>query len=112
MLAKPNTCLDPKLYDLSGHGAIVVNYEGSLNHMAPNLLGGMADLTILDVTLEVRASNEPAQTLYRRFGFAPEGVRPRYYRSPTEDALILWVRGIDRPAYEHRLERVRATLDP
>jgi len=49
VLAKPNTCLDPKLYDLGGHGALVVNYEGSLNHMAPNLLGGMADLTILDV---------------------------------------------------------------
>lgn len=49
VLAKPNTCLDPKLYDLAGHGAMVVNYEGSLNHMAPNLLGGMADLTILDV---------------------------------------------------------------
>ena len=49
VLAKPNTCLDPKLYDLSGHGAKVVNYEGSLNHMAPNLLGGMAELTILDV---------------------------------------------------------------
>lgn len=49
VLAKPNTCLDPKLYDLAGHGAQVVNYEGSLNHMAPNLLGGMADLTILDV---------------------------------------------------------------
>ncbi len=49
VLAKPNTCLDPKLYDLSGHGAMVVNYEGSLNHMAPNLLGGMAELTILDV---------------------------------------------------------------
>lgn len=49
VLAKPNTCLDPKLYDLAGHGANVVNYEGSLNHMAPNLLGGMAELTILDV---------------------------------------------------------------
>jgi ABC-type amino acid transport substrate-binding protein len=49
VLAKPNTCLDPKLYDLAGHGAQVVNYEGSLNHMAPNLLGGMAELTILDV---------------------------------------------------------------
>ena len=49
VLAKPNTCLDPKLYDLAGRGALVVNYEGSLNHMAPNLLGGMAELTILDV---------------------------------------------------------------
>ena len=67
---------------------------------------------IVDLTLEVRASNEPAQTLYRRFGFAPEGVRPRYYRSPTEDALILWARGIGRPAYQRRLEAIRATLAP
>lgn len=49
VLAKPNTCLDPKLYDLASHGALVVDYEGSLNHMAPNLLSGMAELTILDV---------------------------------------------------------------
>lgn len=49
VLAMPDTCLDPTLYDLSGRGALVVNYEGSLNHMAPNLLGGMAELTILDV---------------------------------------------------------------
>ena len=48
VLAKPNTCLDAKLYDLAGHGAQVIIYEGSLNHMAPNLLSGMADLAILD----------------------------------------------------------------
>ena len=48
-MAKPNTCLDPKLYDLSGLGAEVVLYEGSLNHMAPSVLNGMAQCTILDV---------------------------------------------------------------
>src|SRR5271169_4537096 len=31
------------------------------------------------LTLEVRASNDPAQALYRRFGFAPVGVRRNYY---------------------------------
>ena len=49
VLAKPGGFLDPKLYELADHGALVVNYEGRLDHMAPNLLGGMADLTILDV---------------------------------------------------------------
>jgi ABC-type amino acid transport substrate-binding protein len=49
VMAKPNTCLDPKLYDLSGLGAEVVLYEGSLNHMAPSVLSGMAEATILDV---------------------------------------------------------------
>jgi ribosomal-protein-alanine N-acetyltransferase len=41
-------------------------------------------------TLEVRVSNTGAQQLYYRLGFAPVGSRPRYYRRPTEDALILW----------------------
>jgi ribosomal-protein-alanine N-acetyltransferase len=41
-------------------------------------------------TLEVRVSNTGAQQLYYHLGFAPVGSRPRYYRRPTEDALILW----------------------
>ena len=40
--------------------------------------------------LEVRASNVGAQQLYFRLGFAPVGVRPKYYTRPSEDALILW----------------------
>ena len=40
--------------------------------------------------LEVRASNVGAQQLYYRLGFAPVGVRPKYYTRPSEDALILW----------------------
>lgn len=39
-------------------------------------------------TLEVRSSNEAALSLYRDFGFAVEGRRPRYYAN-GEDALLL-----------------------
>lgn len=39
--------------------------------------------------LEVRASNLPAQTLYRRLGFAETGRRRRYYQNPVEDALLM-----------------------
>ncbi|MFF2886601.1 ribosomal protein S18-alanine N-acetyltransferase [Paenibacillus sp. NPDC057967] len=42
------------------------------------------------MTLEVRVSNETAQHLYRKFGFEPAGVRPRYYSDNDEDALIMW----------------------
>jgi ABC-type amino acid transport substrate-binding protein len=49
VMAKPNTCLDPKLYDLEGLGAQVVLHTGSLNHMAGGVLNGMAQTTILDV---------------------------------------------------------------
>lgn len=41
-------------------------------------------------TLEVRTSNTGAQLLYFQLGFAPVGTRPKYYRLPSEDALILW----------------------
>ncbi len=40
------------------------------------------------ITLEVRASNEPAISLYEKIGFSPIGRRPGYYRHPKEDALI------------------------
>ena len=39
--------------------------------------------------LEVRAKNEAAQGLYRRCGFREVGRRKRYYRNPTEDALLM-----------------------
>ena len=41
------------------------------------------------LTLEVRASNEPAQKLYEKLGFTLIGKRPKYYHNPREDALIL-----------------------
>lgn len=41
------------------------------------------------LTLEVRASNGSAITLYHKLGFAQVGRRPNYYRNPKEDALIL-----------------------
>ena len=41
------------------------------------------------LTLEVRASNDPAKALYEKLGFVFAGRRPNYYRNPKEDALIL-----------------------
>jgi ribosomal-protein-alanine N-acetyltransferase len=60
------------------------------------------------LSLEVAASNEPAQTLYRRFGFAPVGVRKNYYPITGEDALVMWAYDIDTPEDARRLEQ----LDP
>ena len=41
------------------------------------------------LTLEVRASNEPAIALYESLGYVQVGRRPNYYHKPKEDALIL-----------------------
>lgn len=44
------------------------------------------------VTLEVRVSNAPAISLYKKFGFAEVGRRKGFYTKPTEDALIMELR--------------------
>ena len=46
-----------------------------------------------DITLEVRAGNASAIGLYKSYGFQEEAVRKGYYHNPTEDALIMWLRG-------------------
>ena len=49
---------------------------------------------ITSITLEVRASNIPAQSLYQQFGFEKQGLRKRYYADNNEDAIIMWLRNI------------------
>ena len=41
------------------------------------------------VYLEVRESNAAARRLYEGLGFQSVGRRVRYYRAPTEDAVVL-----------------------
>lgn len=57
------------------------------------LLAGMIEwsrgLAVERLILECRRSNESALRLYRRHGFREDGVRPRYYRNPDEDAVLM-----------------------
>ena len=50
------------------------------------------ELLVEDFTLEVRASNTAAISLYEKLGFVNEGIRPGFYTSPKEDAVIFWKR--------------------
>ena len=50
---------------------------------------GLKDRGNVCLTLEVRASNDPAIALYEKLGFSQVGLRKNYYRNPKEDALIL-----------------------
>jgi len=68
-------------------------------------------LGVRHLTLEVRVGNDPAQALYRRFGFAPVGIRKNYYAETGEDAIIMWVHDIDTPAYADRLSAIESRLD-
>ena len=73
--------------------AIAPNFRGQ--HWGEYLMRSMMDRMVEQgmerMTLEVRASNSPAQSLYKRLGFATAGVRKGYYADTQEDALIMWV---------------------
>ncbi len=62
------------------------------------------------LSLEVAVGNESAQALYRRFGFAPVGVRKGYYQASGKDALVMWAYDIDSKEYQHRLESIVSAL--
>lgn len=53
-------------------------------------------------TLEVRASNQAALSLYERFGFQEAGRRRRYYPD-NEDAVILWRGKLQHPDFAQTL---------
>lgn len=78
--------------------------------IARNILSHLVDTAIAReaqaLTLEVRVSNEAALGLYRDFGFAPAGIRQRYYEN-SEDALVMWAHDIQGPEYAQRLGRAR-----
>lgn len=75
------------------------------------LLQEAVTLGALAATLEVRTSNLGARRLYQAFGFAPVGVRPGYYAETGEDALVMWLHGLQEAEFADRLARQRARIE-
>jgi ribosomal-protein-alanine N-acetyltransferase len=59
------------------------------------------------VTLEVRASNEIAQELYKKYGFQVVGRRPRYYSSDGEDAIIMSTDNVTSMLFQASLQQLK-----
>jgi len=57
------------------------------------------------MTLEVRASNSVAQSLYRKYTFKEMGVRRRYYSDNGEDALVMWTDALDSESFQVALDQ-------
>lgn len=66
-------------YRQRGIGQALVN--GLVQYLQQN--------NVIALLLEVRVSNTPAISLYKKMGFVQVGRRPKYYHNPREDALIL-----------------------
>jgi len=58
ILGVANTCLDPDLYHIEQTGARVKLFTSNLNQLAPALIKGEADLTLLDVPDALIALNK------------------------------------------------------
>ena len=93
---------------------VAVAPEEQRRGVATALLLGLADEAIrqgcIAWTLEVRVSSTGAQELYRRFGFAPAGVRTRYYEN-TEDAIVMWCNDIQEADYAGLLDSIRQQVN-
>ena len=63
--------------------------KGIAKALVEQLVADLQKMGSQCLTLEVRASNDPAKSLYESMGFVQIGKRPNYYRNPREDALIL-----------------------
>jgi len=63
--------------------------KGIAEKLVSSLVEELKQLESHCLTLEVRASNDPAIALYEKLGFGQIGRRKNYYRNPREDALIL-----------------------
>jgi ribosomal-protein-alanine N-acetyltransferase len=121
-----------RLYVVAKVGAAVVGYAGLLYQLHDghitnvavdpahhrHKIGSRLMLTLArqariagakNLTLEVRVSNRGAQALYTAFGFAPVGMRQRYYEG-IEDAIVMWANEIDSPAFTERLDAIESAL--
>ncbi|QEK13120.1 ribosomal-protein-alanine N-acetyltransferase [Crassaminicella thermophila] len=67
-----------------------VRGRGYGNLLVEGLLEVADKEEIKRMTLEVRSSNKVAQNLYKKYGFEPCGIRPKYYQDNNENAVIMW----------------------
>jgi ribosomal-protein-alanine N-acetyltransferase len=63
------------------------------------------------MTLEVRESNDVAQSLYRKYGFTPVSLRRAYYSDNMENALVMWAGHLGGELYRNRTAALAAELD-
>lgn len=77
---------------------VAVHPDWRRKHIGEAIIKTLIDVTeshgVVAHTLEVRASNIPAQKLYEKFGFMSVGIRQGYYEDNGEDAIIMWRNGM------------------
>jgi [ribosomal protein S18]-alanine N-acetyltransferase len=72
---------------------LVVRQESRCRGIGKRLLEFILDCArgegCVTCTLEVRATNAHAQLLYKSLGFEVKGTRPKIYKNPVDDAVLM-----------------------
>ena len=69
--------------------AVLPDYrrKGIADILLSGIFSELSDIE--DFHLEVRESNIPAISLYRKNGFEEDGIRKNFYSSPSENAILM-----------------------
>jgi len=59
------------------------------------------------MTLEVRASNTAAQSLYRKYGFSQVGLRRGYYINEKEDGVLMSTENINADSFQAHFQQLK-----
>jgi ribosomal-protein-alanine N-acetyltransferase len=81
--------------------------EFLLNHLIAEALKWKLEA----LTLEVRAGNKIAQSLYTKYNFLSHGIRPHYYKDNHEDALIMWSPNIRSSEFKQFMKELSIKLN-
>ncbi len=71
--------------------------QGGGQKILRGLLEQAVKIEMRHSTLEVRGSNTTAIQLYEKMGFKNLGWRTKYYQNPEEDAVVMWLTGLQHP---------------
>lgn len=87
--------------------------QGLGSRLLQHILLDVKAIGMQTALLEVRAGNQVAQEMYRKFGFEVVGRRPRYYKDNHEDALLMNLKlnhypepVCDSPAVAHAIQNL------
>ena len=72
-----------------------------------SIIESATKLNAVVVTLEVRASNEVAQTLYNKYGFNVVGKRLRYYSDNGEDAVLMNTDNVTLASFQSCFQKLK-----
>ena len=66
--------------------------HGVGNALLSEFLNVCRNLSVSEVWLEARSSNQEAIVFYKANGFEPKGIRPNFYQNPAGDAQLMTLR--------------------